>query len=175
MAKILGELQARVIEARKRLDEANATLNAAQQAQITANHNFNVWSMAALAEAREEQLKQAEASEQQLPLPTPKLETLETFSDIADLAEVLADQSANDIEALSKTDSVRELLRRHPAGMTAVDIWNEVSADFKHRPYLYSVLKRLRDRDEVVMRRKRYYLKLANKVGEAKEQESVVH
>jgi hypothetical protein len=175
MAKILEELQARVREARKRLDEANATLATSQQAQVNANHNFNVWSMAALAEAREEKLRDTEANEKQLPLPAANPETLETFSDIADLAEALADQSVNSAEVINKTDAVRELLRRHPAGMTAVDIWNEVSEDFKHRPYLYSVLKRLRDRDEVVMRRKKYYLKLANKIEEVKEQQSVVH
>jgi hypothetical protein len=62
-------------------------------------------------------------------------------------------------EPVNQTEAVRELLRRHPGGMTPSDIWREVSGQFKYRAYLYSVLKRLRDREEVVMRRKKYALK----------------
>jgi hypothetical protein len=77
-------------------------------------------------------------------------------------------------EAPNKTDVVRNLLKQHPAGMSAVDIWKEVGEQFTHRPYLYSILKRLRDRQEIVKRRTRYFLTVIPKAEEAKEQ-AVVH
>ncbi len=129
MTKILDELQARVAEAQKRLTEANAALAAAQQAQVQANHNFNVWNMAAVVEMRDEQQRQAAAEAKQMPLPTGDSASApdsEAFVDAVPLME----------EALNKTDTVRDLLRRHPAGMTATEIWREVSGQFKHRPYL---------------------------------------
>lgn len=58
----------------------------------------------------------------------------------------------------NKTEAVRELLRQHPAGMTPSDIWKELQLQFSTRAYLYSVLKRLRDRGDARERRGKYYL-----------------
>jgi len=69
-------------------------------------------------------------------------------------------------EVLNKTDIVRSLLKQHPTGMSAVDIWKAVGAQFNHRPYLYSVLKRLRDRQEIVKRRNKYCLTVIPKSEE---------
>jgi hypothetical protein len=49
-----------------------------------------------------------------------------------------------------------------------------VGAQFNHRPYLYSVLKRLRDRQEIVKRRNKYCLTVIPKSEEAKEQH-IIH
>jgi hypothetical protein len=168
MSKILEEIQTRLTEAQKRLAEANQGLAVAQQAQQAAQHNFNVWSAAMQIEQRDEQLRQAAATEKQLPLPTAKPQSPILASDASD-------SSASDSsDSGSKTDAVRTILRQHPAGMTATEIWKEVSGQFKHRPYLYSVLKRLKDRNEVIKRRTKYCLKLAPEVQEVREQ-PVVH
>jgi hypothetical protein len=176
MSKIIEELQARATDSKLRLDAATKDFQTVQAILQQAQQTFNIWNSALQAEIREEQRKSAAATESQLPLPTsmPQLKAaLETkpkddedFVDAVDLA--------GDMPELNKTASVRDLLRRHPAGMTAVDIWNEVKGDFTHRPYLYSVLKRLRDREEIVKRRNRYFLKLIPKTQEAQEQ-PVVH
>jgi hypothetical protein len=171
MAKILEELQARAVEAKKILDGATQAFQAAQQALQTAQQNFNVWTLAVQAETREEHLRLAAATENQLPLPTAKPQTA---SISVAPPQSQPSESSDSGESLNKTDTVRDLLRQHPNGMSAIEIWKEVSADFKHRPYLYSVLKRLRDRDEVIMRRKKYCLKFAPKVEEGKVQ-PVVH
>jgi hypothetical protein len=165
MTKIVEELQARVAESKQRLDEVTKAFQTAQQIFQQAQQDHNIWSLALQAELRDEQRRTAAREENQLPLPTVKVDIL---------AEPVPGPSVDNSETLNKTDIVRDLLRRHPAGMTAIEIWKEVNAEFKHRPYLYSVLKRLRDRDEVTMRRNRYSLKLAPKVEEAQAQ-PVVH
>jgi hypothetical protein len=166
MSKILEELQSRAAEAKKRLDEATALFQSAQQAQTQAQHNFNVWNLAAQIEAREEQQRQIVASEKQLPLPTGKPHVTPSLSAAP---EDVIDNS----EALNKTDIVRNLLKQHPAGMSAVAIWEEVGTQFNHRPYLYSVLKRLRDRQEIVKRRNRYSLATIARAEGDKEQQVV--
>jgi hypothetical protein len=178
MAKIIEEIQARLAEAQKRLTETTQTFQVAQQAQQAAQHNFNVWNMAMQIEQRDEQLRQAKATEKQLSLPTviPRAEPTPTAvaSIAAPVATTISEQPADTSEAINKTNVVRDLLRQHPTGMSAVDIWKQVGAQFNHRPYLYSVLKRLRDRAEIVKRRNKYCLTAISKVGEVKEQ-SVVH
>ena len=105
-----------------------------------------------------------------VPLPTTVPKSPETTPSVA---APIPEQPDN-AEALNKTNIVRNLLRQHPTGMSAVDIWKEVGGQFNHRPYLYSVLKRLRDRDEIVKRRNKYCLTSIPKAEEAKEQH-VIH
>jgi hypothetical protein len=73
----------------------------------------------------------------------------------------------------NKTETIRELLRQHPAGMTPTDIWKEVKGQMVHRPYLYSILKRLKDKDEVCVRRGKYIAKITPKSDEGKGQTMV--
>lgn len=161
MSTILEELQARCDDAKKRFDDANRAFQQVQQNLVSTQQNYNIWAQAVQAEIRDEQSRQAAAAEKQMPLPTTQPEAPRLLLD----AQIVSDDNS---DSLNKTDIVRELLHRHPDGMTAIQIWQEVGSQFKHRPYLYSVLKRLRDRDEVTMRRKKYCLKLAAKVEEAK-------
>jgi hypothetical protein len=59
----------------------------------------------------------------------------------------------------NQTDAVRELLKQRPGGMTPSDIWKEIGSGLSNRAYLYSVLKRLRDKGDAIERRGKYYLK----------------
>jgi len=164
MTKITDQLQMRVAESKERLDKAEKEFKIAQLAFQTAQQDHNVWNLALQAEVRDEQRKNASASEQQLPLPTVKPQPA---------AIVAPEQPVDSSEVLNKTDIVRNLLKQHPTGMSAVDIWKEVGAQFNHRPYLYSVLKRLRDREEVIRRRSKYCLATISKEGGTEQ--SVVH
>jgi hypothetical protein len=74
---------------------------------------------------------------------------------------------------LNKTEIVRELLRQHSAGMTPSDIWKQVKAQIPHRPYLYSILKRLKDKGDITDKRGKYFFKFAPKPEEAKDQNMV--
>jgi len=57
----------------------------------------------------------------------------------------------------SKTGAVREILKRHPAGMTPAEMWVHVHSQIVNRVYLYSILKRLKERGDVRARRGKYY------------------
>lgn len=178
MPTILEEIKVRLTEAQKQLTEATQALTAAQQKHQIAQHNFNIWNAAIQIETREEQARQTAAQENQekLPLannhPTPSA-TAQTSTAINNGHTVSTDTS-DEQEGPNKTDIVRNLLRQHPTGMTAIDLWKSVSSEFKHRPYLYSVLKRLRDKNEISKRRNKYYLTAIVKTEEEKEHQ-VVH
>jgi hypothetical protein len=43
--------------------------------------------------------------------------------------------------------------------MTPADLWKAHKEEISSRPYLYSILKRMRDKDEVALRRGKYVLK----------------
>jgi len=58
---------------------------------------------------------------------------------------------------VNKTEIVRDVLRRNPTGITPAQIWMVVR-DRVDRPYVYSVLKRLKDNRQVTERRGKYYL-----------------
>jgi len=81
--------------------------------------------------------------------------------------------STTQMPETNKTAMIRELLRRHPTGITPVDIWKELGTQMKHRAYIYSVLKRLKDRGEVMERRGKYCLRILPKPEEAKQQTTV--
>jgi hypothetical protein len=72
---------------------------------------------------------------------------------------------------INKTNLIRDAIRQHP-GASPADLWDAVKEQVS-RTYLYSVLKRLKENDEVMVRRKRYYFKELSK-PEAKEKLSVV-
>jgi hypothetical protein len=56
----------------------------------------------------------------------------------------------------NKTEAVRTLLRQHANGMTPGEIWKSLNSEL-NRVYLYSVLKRLKDRGDVREKRGKYY------------------
>jgi len=78
-------------------------------------------------------------------------------------AELQAEQDSN------KTQLVREALALHP-GLTPAQIWGAVKTRIGRRTYVYSVLKRLKDRKQIIERRGKYYLPEAPKVVEVNEQ-----
>ncbi len=67
-------------------------------------------------------------------------------------------ESDSDSEsALNKTQLIRDSLSAN-RGMTPADTWKVVRGQIKSRNYVYSVLKRLKDRKQIIERRGKYYL-----------------
>ncbi len=62
--------------------------------------------------------------------------------------------------SVNKTDLVRDQLRQHPTGLLPVEVWRAVKEQIPNRGYVYSVLSRLKDRDQVSIRRGKYYLRV---------------
>lgn len=69
---------------------------------------------------------------------------------------------------VNKTEIIRDLLRQHANGMTPGDVWRAVKSQIPRRNYVYAVLGRLKDRDQVMVRRGKYYFKILAKPEDAK-------
>jgi len=168
MQSILEQIQTRIAEAEKRVNEAGKLLHAADKAYNAAVSEFHVWRSALEAETRAQQ----EATNTQTVFAGMESLVSETANSPKPPVE---DPDATIVNATApvqpsgtnKTEMIRELLRQNPAGLTPPQIWQQVTKQFKHRPYLYSVLKRLKDQDEVVIRRHKYVLRQDQEVAQS--------
>lgn len=66
----------------------------------------------------------------------------------------------------NQTQAVRQLLREHSTGMTPGEMWKELQSQLSNRVYLYSILKRLKDRGDVREKRGKYYFNLKPPIEE---------
>lgn len=143
---------------------AQANLQKAQQAFVVAQQQFQGWSTAYSTVMAEEAARKQAAGQAQLQLPN----TVPPNLPAAPAAQTEPIQAG---EQITKTDIIRDLLRRNPQGMTPTEIWIQVREQFKYRAYLYSVLKRLTDREELrVLRGGKYAFRVIpqeTKGGEA--------
>jgi hypothetical protein len=103
------------------------------------------------------------------PPAPPNATVVRNVSQIA-VSTSQAAQEANKPEG-NKTEAVLMLLRQHGVGMTPGEIWKEMESQINNRAYLYSVLKRLKDRGEVKERRGKYCA--IPKIEEVQHQELV--
>jgi hypothetical protein len=139
MDTFLETLKVRVEEAHKRFAAAQQELQAAQIKLNAASQEYGAWHHAYAVELAKENQK------------NPPIEAQKQIPDPA-VAAISNGSEGN------KTEMVRELLRQHPTGMTPGDIWTKMDKQMKNRAYLYSVLKRLKDRGDARERRGKYYL-----------------
>jgi hypothetical protein len=145
MSVFLDELNVRLAEAQKRLQTAQIEAQVAQGKLQAIIQEFN--SLQFLVNSEKAKLQQQDNQ----PLST---------------SNIPANQSTVAQGELNKTDMIRSLLRQHPGGMTPTDIWKQVKDQMVHRAYLYSILKRLKDKDEVIVRRGKYITKMISKSTE---------
>jgi hypothetical protein len=161
MSEFLENLRIRFAESQKRFVAKQAQLNAVNAEFQAVAQEFNAWQTLLNLETRKEQMAATTlvvpATTRQIPNTTP------TSAPPSPLAP-----SPN----VNKTEIVRELLRQHSAGMTPSELWKQeqIKAQFPHRPYLYSVLKRLKDRGDIAEKRGKYFFKFSTKPDDAKEQ-----
>ncbi len=160
MPSILEALKERLAEATKNYNEATVKFQLAQAAHQQAGMELNIWRGAVEAEARAEQARVEAAKAAQPTLAGIEPQSTSTGVNEANVDEASLRATSSDATvSTNKTEMVRTLLRQNPAGLTAPQIWQHVTSEFKHRPYMYSVLKRLKDRDEVTFRRNKYFLR----------------
>lgn len=159
MQSILEELQKRISEAERHVNDAGKQLQAADKAYNAAMSELQIWRSAFDAETR----AQIEAKSMQGILVGME-SLLPQAPDNIEYPPEPAEPATGHLPSLqagglNKTELIRSLLRENPAGLTPPQIWEHVAGQFKHRPYMYSVLKRLKDHDEVVTRRNKYLLR----------------
>lgn len=158
MSEWLEELKVRLSDAQKRLQVTQVEMGAVQSRfQSVATEVGSLQHLLNMETARLQ--SESAGGSENMPNPqgdaAPKSQSTE--------AAVLQFQETN------KTAAVREMIRQRPGGVTATDLWKQVKTQMKHRAYLYSILKRLRDKDEVMVRRGKYIAKIAPKTEENKE------
>jgi|SRR5580700_3828171 hypothetical protein len=128
-------------DAQKRFQETQARMQAMQAEFNVIAQEFNAW----------QTLYRAEMAKQgTMPLPESPKPHLQRANGVPRL--VASKQP-------SQTDVVRAMLKERPAGMTPNEIWREVESQMTNRTYLYSVLKRLKERGDAIERRGKYYPK----------------
>jgi hypothetical protein len=142
MNQFLETLKSRLSEAQKRFDAAQKALQKAQAEFQVAAQEQVIWQNTVQFETRKQQEKSG------APAGLPAAVTIPT------------DQAEASSNANNRTEAVRQLLRQHPTGITPSDLWRKLDGQITHRPYLYSILKRLRDRDEANVRRGKYFLRV---------------
>ncbi len=156
MSMILDDLKARLDEARSRLILVSQRHQAIGLELQQATNECNIWTAAVALETREEEKRLARANENQIRMDLP---------DLAEAPKVPPGPEESHSEAstpatpVNKTLRVREILRSHATGMTPSELWTVVRDEVSSRAYLYAILKRLRDNDEVSIRRGKYFIK----------------
>jgi hypothetical protein len=160
MSEFLEKLKLRLAEAQQRHGQATARLQAAQAEHQAATQDFASWQNAVRTETLREQ--QATA------VKTLHVSIADTTSEPTNApATVSATNTVR--EEPNKTDAIRQILRSHSDGLHPVDIWKRIGSQFTHRAYMYSVLKRLKDRQEVCVKRGKYFIKAMPKIEEDDE------
>jgi hypothetical protein len=149
MSDFLEQLKLRLAEAQQRHQMATQRLQAAQQEHTAAVQDFASWQNAVRTETIREQQESAAPGQE--------------HGTSAVAAAITPPQAPGAREEVNKTDAIRQLLRQHPEGLRPTDLWRQLGNQLKHRAYLYSVLKRLKDRQEVCERRGKYFVKVMPK------------
>ena len=180
MDQFLETLQSRLAEAHKRFAQAQQAFQKAQaemnqfqqtfaktQAEFqSASQEFNSWQIAVRVESQKQQVA---IPQQPLPQPLsapvvqriiPRI-TQQVHPIILPVGVVPSQPAANAAPEINKTEAIRQVLNQHPAGITPGELWKEVASQISQRPYMYSILKRLKDNEEVTVRRGKYFLKAA--------------
>ena len=158
----LDELRSKLAAAQARNAAATARFQLAQAELQAAQQDVNVWNHAVVIESREEAARIAalESQPSQLTLESGDIDTEASLEEKA-LEEAAEAQREEVGEPVNKTEQVREILRRHPAGIDPATLWRTFNAQFPNtsRAYLYAVLKRLRDKEQVFQKKGKYMLK----------------
>lgn len=148
MSELIDRLKIGLAEAQARHAEVTKRFQAAQAEWQLSNAEVTGYQKVLELETRRELEKAAVAPQIEGP---------------ASRSEHEAEQDSN------KTQLVRDALALHP-GLTPAQVWGAVKTRISRRTYVYSVLKRLKDRRQIVERRGKYYLPEAPKVPEGGEQ-----
>jgi hypothetical protein len=160
MNLVLEGLKERREAARLRHAEISSRHQAITALLNSATAEFNVWNAAYSCELKEQEKRDQLEAEEKAKQPTLPGTTI-TSEPEPDAPTPVVCESAPEAhqESVNQTAIVRDALRLRPSGMTPADLWKAHKEEISSRPYLYSILKRMRDKDEVALRRGKYVLK----------------
>ena len=165
MTNFFEELKIRHADAQKRLQAVQQEMQAMQARFQAVAQEFNSLQLLLNVEAAKPENKPADTAAKNA---TPNAITVIARA-------VSAEPQATTGHETNKTEMIRELLRQYPAGITATDIWKNVKTQMTHRAYLYSILKRLKDKGEVMVKRGKYISKIMPLKSEEEKDQNLVH
>jgi hypothetical protein len=180
MSDFLNMCKERLAEAQRRFMHSQATLQRAQQEFAQAQLEFNNWQGVVAAETRRLALQQQAAQANQtvlaIAVPAPQSTAPQILAVPHHQTKPVVSTTSEGNTEVNKTELVRELLAQHPEGMTPIEVWNVLKNQIA-RPYVYSILKRLKDADQVIYqrRRKKYSLRVPQKPEEVNKEQAIVH
>jgi hypothetical protein len=148
MSQLIDHLKEGLAEAIKRHAEVTKRFQAAQAEWQAANAEVNGYQKVIELETRRE-LEKAAASPH--------------------MSEPATKQTEQAEREVNKTQLVKEALAEHP-GLTPAQLWGALKDQMTRRNYVYSILKRLKDKKQVVEKRGKYYLPAIPKIEEGHEQ-----
>lgn len=157
-----AELKIRHAEAQKRLQAAQQEAQAVQTRYQAIAQEFNSLQLLLNVEAAKPENKPEDKTAQ------PAITVVARAVSV--VPQATTGQTALPLVAENKTDMIRELLRQYPGGIAPTELWKQVKTRMTHRAYLYSILKRLKDKGEVMVKRGKYIAKIMPKPEEEKEQ-----
>jgi sugar-specific transcriptional regulator TrmB len=164
MSEFLETLKTNLAEAQKRFtakQQELTRLNAEFQAVV---QEFNAWQTLVNVQTRKEQAESGITASGSVTLALPQSPANPSIPAPAPQTVVTPSPETN------KTEIVRQLLKQHETGMTPSEIWKLVKTQIPHRPYLYSVLKRLKERGDILEKRGKYVFRFIPKSVDVKEQ-----
>jgi hypothetical protein len=153
----MSEINALVELLRKRREEAQQRFQMAQQKFAiaqgelqAAQQELNSYAYAFSNETRKLQMEEiaVQAAKQAGPPAPSRTDTVNGTTEIASMPDI----------HMSKTALVRGVLQQNPNGIAPTDICKALKNQVASA-YVYSVLKRMKDRDEVTKKRGKYSLK----------------
>jgi hypothetical protein len=142
MSQFVEMLKQRLAEAQRRVAITQVNLQKAQQEHNTVLQEFNSWNNALAVEMRREQETQGQidtAAQTPGANPEPPVTIQEQGPEI------------------NKAGLIREVLQRYPNGVRPVKVWMELR-DQVPRPYVYSVLSRMKQKKQARELRGKYSL-----------------
>jgi hypothetical protein len=168
MSQFLEMLKTRLADAQTRLQLAQVALQKATIEHQAVMQEFSSWQNAVNVESRREMQDQVTQQPQPLARAVPVNVVTQPLASSTHIHHAAVSPEIN------KSNLIREVLRQHPNGVSPADVWKEVR-DHVGRAYVYSVLKRLKDRKQASERRGKYFLLVDVKPEEDKEGQSIVN
>jgi hypothetical protein len=163
----MQEAHARFQTAQQKFNAAQAESQAAQQRLAAAQAAFGLaaaefqahQTLIAMHTRKEQQTTGTAPATGAIRVATPATPAVLPAGGTAGQNSTASQSSTDDNKSDgNKTQAVRDLLRQHPTGMTPGEIWKALETKVSNRAYLYSVLKRLRDKGDAREKRGKYYL-----------------
>lgn len=166
MSQFLETIKERLADSQRRLQASTVKLQHAQAEHQAVSQEFVSWQNAFNVETRREQLEQLnenqKRAEQQKPQAPPQRISGSIAVQLPALRVsatgiVTPPESLPDTPEINKTKMIKDVLLNNSNGITPAEVWKKVQ-NHVGRAYVYSVLKRLKDKKQVSERRGKYYL-----------------